>query len=67
MTVLDANQYADPMLVLERKQEQQLKKVAACGDCIHVKMIFQGQPRCTVRFQTFGYRCTNYEKVDKHD
>lgn len=65
MTVLDANQYADPMLVLERKQEQQLKKVAACGDCIHVKMIFQGQPRCTVKWQTFGFRCTFYEKADK--
>ena len=64
---LDASQFKDPMLVLERKQEAQLRKVAACGDCIHVKMIFQGQPRCTVKWQTFGYRCTNYEKVDKHD
>ena len=64
---LDSHLYGNPETILERKQEQQLKKVAACGDCIHVKMIFQGQPRCTVKWQTFGYRCTNYEKVDKHD
>lgn len=64
---LDANQFKDPMLVLERKQEAQLRKVQQCGDCIHVKMIFQGQPRCTVKYQRFGFRCTFYEKVDKHD
>ena len=64
---LDASQFKDPMIVLQQKQEAQLRKVAACGDCIHVKMIFQGQPRCTVKWQTFGYRCTNYEKVDKND
>lgn len=62
---LDANQWIDPMLVLERKQEQQLKKVAACGDCIHVKMIFKGEPRCTVKWQTFGFRCSQYTKADK--
>jgi len=62
---LDANQFKDPMIVLQQKQEAQLRKVAACGDCIHVKMIFQGQPRCTVRFQTFGYRCSQYTKAEK--
>ena len=62
---LDANQFKDPMLVLERKQEAQLRKVAACGDCIHVKMIFQGQPRCTVKWQTFGRRCTYFSEASK--
>lgn len=62
---LDSNQFKDPMLVLQQKQEAQLRKVAACGECIHVKMIFQGQPCCTVRHQTFGFRCTNYEKAEK--
>lgn len=62
---LESWQWGNPESVLEKKQEQQLKKVANCGDCIHVKMIFNGDPRCTVRFQKFGYRFTNYEKADK--
>lgn len=62
---LDAHQYADPMLVLERKQEAQLRKVAACGDCINARMIFQHDPRCTVKYQRFGFRCTFYTKADK--
>lgn len=58
-------QWKNPEFVLERKQQIQIQRVAACGDCIHVKMIFQGQPRCTVKWQTFGFRCSHYIKADK--
>lgn len=62
---LDASQYADPLLVLERKQEAELRKVAQCGDCINARMIFRGQPFCTMKYQRFGYRCDKYERADK--
>ena len=61
---LDADQYADPMLVLERKQQRQIMKVQQCGECINAKMIFKGEPKCTVRYQTFGYRCNFFKKAD---
>lgn len=32
---LDANMYHDPMLVLERKQEDVLRRQRACTGCIH--------------------------------
>ena len=64
---LDANQYADPMLVLERKQQRQIMKVQQCGECINAKMIFNNEPRCTVRKQTFGSRCQFFTKADKND
>ena len=62
---LDAHLYADPALVLERKQQRQLMKVQQCGECINAKMIFAGEPRCTVRYQTFGHRCTYFKKADE--
>lgn len=65
MTVYDAHMYGDPMLILERKEQAALRKVQQCGDCIHVKMIFKGEPRCTVKWQTFGFRCSQYTKAEK--
>ena len=65
MTTLDAHMYGNPEHVFQRKQEAQLRKVAACGDCVNAKMIFQGQPFCTVKYQRFGFRCINYIKADK--
>ena len=59
---LDAHLYADPMLVLQRKQEANIRKVQQCGKCVNVSMIFNGQPKCTVRKQTFGYRCEFYKE-----
>ena len=61
---LDAVQFLDPMVVLERKQQAAIRKVQQCGECVNAKMIFQGQPKCTVRYQTFGYRCTYFTKAD---
>ena len=62
---LDAVQFMDPMIVLERKQNRQLMKVQQCGECVNAKMIFGNEPRCTVRKQTFGYRCEFFKKADE--
>lgn len=39
MTVLDANMYRDPFLVLQEKQQAELKRKAKCGKCVHYQSI----------------------------
>lgn len=40
---LDSYMYGDPEKVLIRKQEAELKKAKACGDCIHRRSLeFKG-------------------------
>lgn len=60
---LDSHMYGNPEAVLQRKQEAQIRKVQQCGKCINVSMIFNGQPKCTKRYQTFGYRCEFYKEA----
>lgn len=67
MTVLDSHLYGNPQDILERKQQRQIMRVQQCGECINAKMIFGGEPKCTVRYQTFGYRCDHFTKADKND
>jgi len=52
MTVLDSWQYADPALVLERKQQAAGKRKAKCGKCAHYKSIVIGSEThhgCTLK------------------
>lgn len=56
-------QWQNPEMVLQRKQEANIRKVQQCGKCVNVSMIFNGQPKCTVRKQTFGYRCEFYKEA----
>jgi len=62
---LDAHLYGDPMLILERKQQAQARKDAQCGGCIHAtSSVFKGQPSCTKKWHTYGYRCKFYQLKD---
>jgi len=62
---LDTSQYLDPMLVLMRKEAQQARKDAQCGGCIHAtSSVFKGQPSCTKKWQTYGYRCKFYQRKE---
>jgi hypothetical protein len=63
----DSWEWGDPMQVLERKQAQAARKHEQCGQCIHAKRdIFLQHPVmvCTVRRQTYGYRCHRFEIKD---
>lgn len=62
---LDAHLYGDPMLILERKQEAQARKVKQCGGCIYsTSAVFKGEPSCTRKWQTFGHRCVFFQLKD---
>jgi hypothetical protein len=60
----DAHMYGDPMLILERKQQAQARKDAQCGGCVKASTLFKGQPVCTIKFQTYGYRCQFFQLKD---
>lgn len=64
MTVLDNWMYGDPERVLERKQEAELRKAKACGDCIHKRsMEFKGEVAhfCSFKRHQYGRRCELFE------
>lgn len=64
MTVLDSWMYGDPERILERKQETELRKVKACGDCIHKRGVeFRGEMGyfCAFKKHVYGRRCELYE------
>lgn len=62
----DAHMYGDPMIYLQKKQEQQARKDAQCGGCVRATtQVFKGQPACTIKFQTYGYRCQFFKKGEQ--
>jgi len=61
---LDADQYLDPMIVLERKEQASLRKYKNCGSCVNSSTLFKGQPVCTIKYHTYGYRCKFYQRKD---
>ena len=64
MTVLDAWQYGDPATVLERKQEMELRKAKACGDCVHKRSAeFRTEVVhfCAFKRHVYGVRCDLYQ------
>jgi len=62
---LNADQYLDPIIVLERKEQARLRKDAQCGNCVNASTrIFTDEPFCKVRYQTYGYRCKFYQRKD---
>lgn len=61
---LDSYIYGDPERVLMRKQEAELKKAKACGDCIHRRTLeFKGEVfnHCEYKRHVYGKRCDLYE------
>lgn len=63
---LDAHMYGDPMLILELKQQAQARKDAQCGGCVRAStQLFKDPPACTVKYQTYGYRCQFYQSKGK--
>ena len=54
MTVLENWQYGDPEYVAMRKEEDELRKARACGECMHRKsMEFRGDERENLRNRVF--------------
>ena len=63
---LNSNQYGDPMLVLEKKQEAQARKLKNCGDCVNKQTFVFGCEKvqsCKIKNNRFGTRCNSYEKI----
>ena len=62
---INADQWLDPMIVLERKQEAQARKKSQCGGCVRsTTALFKGEPACTLKYQTYGYRCQFFQLKD---
>ena len=64
MTVLENWQYGDPEYVAMRKEEDELRKARACGECMHRKsMEFRGEVVniCDLKRRTYGRRCELFE------
>lgn len=61
---LPAYMYRDPMLVLEKKQENELRR--SCAGCVHVFLVeFKGaaESGCN-KGKIYGKRCKLYERGD---
>ena len=60
----DSYLYGDPERVLIRKQEAELKKAKACGDCVHRRTIeFKGETlnHCEYKRRQYGRGCELFE------
>ncbi len=68
---LDANQYGDPMLVLQAKQDREANRTAAmervCMGCIHKRVLFVGEEKVKTCALKRGWNPTlfcNYKETD---
>ena len=68
---LDANQYGDPMLVLQAKQQREANRAAAmervCMCCIHKRVLFVGEEKVKTCALRRGWNPTlfcNYKETD---
>ncbi|MBC7620612.1 MAG: hypothetical protein H7293_16780 [Candidatus Saccharibacteria bacterium] len=64
MTVLDSWLYGNPETIAIRKEEAELRKARACGDCVHRRSEeFQGEVWnfCEFKRKRYGTRCDLYE------
>lgn len=65
MTVFESWQYGDPEKVAIRKQEEALRKVRACGQCVHKTFVeWNGLEHfsCEFKRRFYGTRCELYRK-----
>lgn len=60
----DANQYGDPMLVLQAKQDREANRTAAmervCSGCIHKRVLFVGEEKVKTCALKRGWNPTIY-------